>query len=79
MYKISINPISSPYGISNDFCADLTENYCMEELMKRLENIGFSPDTCTRIQQRFDGDVKGLESYVLFCVAWFGHDHERVD
>ena len=50
----------------------------MEEMMKRLENIGFSPDTCQRIQQRFDGDIRGLESYVLFCVAWFGHDHERV-
>ena len=44
----------------------------MEELISRLLEIGFSSDTCERIQRRFAGDDDGLKRYVVYCVALFG-------
>lgn len=54
-------------------------NLAMEEIIKRLEKIGFTPDTCERIKNRFDGDADALRKYVLFCVALFDDRHEYVD
>lgn len=48
----------------------------MEEMMKRLEQIGFTHETCDRIRERYDGDEDGLKSYVMFCVALFDDRHE---
>ena len=46
--------------------------------MKQLENIGFIPAVRAQIQRRYEGDEEGLRSYVRFCVALFGHEHERM-
>ena len=46
--------------------------------MKQLENIGFIPAVRAQIQKRYEGDEEGLRSYVRFCVALFGHEHERM-
>lgn len=51
----------------------------MEELLQRLEKIGFDHETCERIKDRYDGDIDGLTSYVLFCIALFDDRHEYVD
>ena len=53
-------------------------DFDMEELMKQLENIGFLPRIRERIQRRYEGDEEGLRRYVRFCVALFGHEHERM-
>lgn len=50
----------------------------MDELLKRLEKIGFARETCERIRERYNGDEAGLRSYVLFCVALFDDRHEYV-
>lgn len=50
----------------------------MEELLKKLEQIGFTPDTCDRIRERYDGDEDGLTRYVLYCIALFDDRHEYV-
>ena len=50
----------------------------MEELMKQLEKLGFLPGVREQIQRRYEGDEEGLRSYVRFCVALFGHEHERM-
>ena len=54
-------------------------NFGMEGLLQRLESIGFTRETCERIQDRYDGDEKGLREYVLFCVALFDDRHEYMD
>ena len=54
------------------------ENKAMEELLKKLEQIGFTPDTCDRIRERYDGDEDGLTRYVLYCIALFDDRHEYV-
>ena len=54
-------------------------NFGMDELLQRLEKIGFTHETCERIRARYDGDVKGLREYVLFCVALFDDRHEYMD
>lgn len=48
----------------------------MDEMMKRLEQIGFARETCDRIRERYDGDEDGLRKYVIFCVALFDDRHE---
>ena len=54
------------------------ENIAMEELMKNLEQIGFTPETCDRIRDRYDGNEDELRRYVIFCVALFDNRHECV-
>ena len=54
-------------------------NFGMDELLQRLEKIGFTRETCERIRERYDGDEKGLRDYVLFCVALFDDRHEYMD
>ena len=56
----------------------MRDNKGMEDLLQRLEIIGFSRDTCERIKERYDGDYDGLKSYVLYCVALFDDRHEYV-
>lgn len=51
----------------------------MDEMMKRLEKIGFSPEICEQIRRRYDGDEEGLAKYVLFCIALFDDRHEYMD
>lgn len=51
----------------------------MEEMLKTLEKIGFTPDVCEQIRRRYDGDEDGLTRYVLFCIALFDDRHEYVD
>ena len=57
----------------------MRENIGMDEMIERLEQIGFTNETCDRIKQRFAGDIDGLERYVVFCVALFDDRHEYVD
>ena len=51
----------------------------MDEMLKKLEQIGFDPETCNRIKDRYDGDLDGLARYVLFCIALFDDRHEYLD
>lgn len=51
-------------------------HYGMEELLERLEQIGFTHETCERIQERYEGDDEELRRYVMFCIAIF--DNRRV-
>lgn len=51
----------------------------MEEMIERLEQIGFTRETCNRIRERYSGDEDGLRNYVLFCVALFDDRHEYLD
>lgn len=48
----------------------------MDEMLRKLEDIGFDHDTCERIKDRYDGDEDGLAKYVLFCIALFDDRHE---
>ena len=50
----------------------------MKEMIQQLEKIGFDPEVREQIARRVDGDEEGLCGYVRFCVALFGHKHERV-
>lgn len=50
----------------------------MKELFEMLEQIGFTPETCDRIRDRYDGDEDELRRYVIFCVALFDNRHECV-
>lgn len=52
------------------------ENIAMKELFEMLEQIGFTPETCDRIRDRYDGDEDELRRYVIFCVALFDNRHE---
>ena len=55
------------------------DNSGMEELLERLEKIGFSHESCEQIKDRYDGDEDGLKSYVRFCIALFDDRHEYLD
>jgi len=50
----------------------------MEEMLQKLEDIGFDHDTCSRIKERYKDDQEELARYVLFCIALFDDRHEYV-
>ena len=42
-----------------------------EEIISELKQIGIPADCCERILQCYDGDMKGLKEYALYCIALF--------
>jgi hypothetical protein len=53
-------------------------NFGMEELLKRLEEIGLPAAEIERVKRYYANDIDGLSEYVLYMKAMFDDRHEYV-
>ena len=51
-------------------------NFVMEELLKRLEEIGLPVTEIERVVRYYGNDIDGLREYVLYMSAMFDDRHE---
>lgn len=51
-------------------------NFDMEELLKRLEEIGLPVTEIERVVRYYGNDIDGLSEYVLYMRAMFDDRHE---
>ena len=49
-----------------------------EEMLRRLEKVGMTPEQRNQIRDHYDGDLEGLSMYVLYCIALFDDRHEYI-
>ena len=50
--------------------------FVMEELLKRLEEIGLPVTEIERVKRYYGNDIDGLSKYVLYMRAMFDDRHE---